>query len=492
MNKLLAFKHCVIGSGPAGLACAHELVKSGERDIIIIDKNSASGGLSRTIEHDGNLFDKGPHRFFTKNREISTIWHSTLGDDFIPVKRLTRIFYKNNFFNYPIDAVNALTRLGFTESFLALISYLHSSLFLKVEKAETFEDWIIANFGEKLYNVFFKIYTEKVWGIPCNEICRDWAAQRIKSLNMRTVISNAIGIGSKNKPKSLIDSFHYPVKGAGQMYCRMAENLRSMGVNFINNAEVTELRRKGAKLDKIIVSTEEGSLLEIESMNFFSSIPLTKCIKMVEPAFERETMGYADDLYFRDHISVNLLVDQDNLFPDQWIYIHSDEVKAARLANYNNFSPKMVKKSGTTALTLEYFVFKNDEIWSLSDSDLLELAAEELSRMRLVRKETILQGWIDRETECYPTYFIGYKEPTKILLDSIDSLENIVQLGRGGLYKYNNMDQSMCTGLLAARNSRADLKDNYALRNLETAGEYGDDFSELGIQGEKTLHRTGV
>jgi protoporphyrinogen oxidase len=289
-----------------------------------------------------------------------------------------------------------------------------------------------------------------VWGIPCTEIGAEWASQRIKGLDFSEVIKNSLGL-KKNTVKTLVSEFDFPTLGAGMMYERMADILAEKGMDFRYNHRVNKLVRENNKVKYIEVSNAEGNRIKIEAEHFISTIPMTHLIKMTEPAFDNSILDASDALYYRDHITVNLLVDQQDLFPDQWIYVHSPDVQLARIANFNNFNERMVNRKGTSAICVEYFVFQNDPIWKKSDGELIELAIEEGNYMKLVPREKVIRGWIIRETECYPTYYLGYREPFESAKKGLDSLENCIPAGRGGMYKYNNMDHSIFTGILAAR-----------------------------------------
>lgn len=353
------FECCIVGAGPAGLAAAFELVKHGMKDIIIIDKNKRVGGLARTEEMDHFRFDVGPHRFFTKNEEVNKLWHDTLGRDFLPVDRLTRIFYKGKFFNYPVKALDVLKKLGPLESTHAVLSYLSTQAGPQ-GNLESFEDWVQQKFGRKLYETFFKTYTEKVWGIPCKEISAEWAAQRIKGLDIMQAIKKAVWQRGNGHIKTLVDRFDYPRLGAGQMYEALTDFVVKKGVTVELNTAVTKFNRKEDRLMSIEISDWQGKKSAIAAKCFFNSAPLTHFIKRMHPAPDQGIQRAAESLYHRDHITVNLAVDRDNLFPDQWIYIHSPEVKMARLANYNNFSKAMVDFRPKSALSVEYFVFQHE------------------------------------------------------------------------------------------------------------------------------------
>ena len=466
-----SFECCILGAGPAGFGAAVELVKHGIRDILVLDRNANVGGLARTEEMGGARFDVGPHRFFTKNNEINHLWHETLGADFRPVDRLTRIYYKNKFFNYPIKAVDALVKMGPLESTHAMISFLSAKMKPQSE-AETFEDWITQKFGRKLYETFFKTYTEKVWGIPCNQIGAEWAAQRIKGLDIIKVIKNSILGGRGNKIKTLVDQFDYPVMGAGQMYETMADNVTKQGVEVMLKTRLVRINCQEEKITSVDVVGPDGKESRIVARHYFSSIPITHFFKMLLPQAAENLRRASEALYYREHITVDLLVDAVDLFPDQWIYVHSPDVRMARVANYNNFSKAMVHHGKKTALSIEYFVFQTEDLWKKSDADLRGLAIDEMCRMGLLSKEKVEQAWVVRETESYPTYYIGFQEPYDVLKKAIDAFSNLSPIGRGGMYKYNNQDHSTLSGILAARNYLKLPGTPYSLWDINIDAEY--------------------
>jgi len=466
-----SYQCCIIGAGPAGLGAALELSKHGIRDLIIIDKHKIPGGLARTETFGGVRFDIGPHRFFTKNHEVNALWHDTMGRDFIPVDRLTRIYYKSRYFSYPINVFDTLSKLGPFEALHALVSFV-SARIVNQSIPTNFEEWIIHKFGRKLYNSFFKTYTEKVWGIPCRQISPEWAAQRIKNLDIIEVIKKAIMPNTATNIKTLIEQFDFPILGAGQMYERMCEKISSQGAVFMMSCKVIAINRRGSFITSVDVKRSDDTHERISASQFFSSIPLTHFFQMLDPPESDLIKRAAESLYFRDHITVNLAVDSDFLFPDQWIYIHSPDVRMARLANYNNFSRKMVGKKNVSALSVEYFVFKTDDLWNETDDNLKSLAINELSQMKLLKASAVRNAWVVRETECYPTYFIGFQHPYCILQSRVDQFANLFSIGRGGMYKYNNQDHSIFSGILAARNYLKLPGSPFNLWNINIDAEY--------------------
>lgn len=466
-----SYKCCIIGAGPAGLGVALELVKHGVTDILIIDKNKSVGGLARTDVFDGVRFDIGPHRFFTKNQEMNKIWHDILGEDFRSVARMTRIFYKNKYFNYPISPLDALIKLGPLESFDVIASFFIAQV-NKKDKAVTFEDWITQKFGRKLYEIFFKTYTEKIWGVSCNRISVEWASQRIKGLDAIEVIKNALMGGKNKKIKTLVEEFDYPKFGAGQMYETMCDSVVSKGAELLLDSKIIRFNREENTIKSIDITKSNTDKINITAEHFFSSIPLSNFFYMLNPPESTEIVDAVNMLRYRDHITVDLLVGKQNLFSDQWMYVHSPDVKMARVVNYNNFSQAMPGGTNKTALSIEYFVSKNQGLWNKSDTFLENLAINELERMGLVNKKEVEKAWIVRDSEAYPTYYLGFQEPYKVLKSRIDRFVNLFSIGRAGLHKYNNMDHSIMSGILAARNYLKLPGSPYILWDINIDAEY--------------------
>ncbi|HPC46365.1 MAG TPA: FAD-dependent oxidoreductase, partial [Candidatus Latescibacteria bacterium] len=394
-----------------------------------------------------------------------------LGNDFRSVARLTRILYKKKLFRYPINGADVVLKMGVGESLHALVSYARAKMVSSTEDAKTFEEWVSAQFGKKLYQTFFRTYTEKVWGIPCSEIGAEWAAQRIKGLDLLTVAKKALGLSRKNV-KTLVDQFNYPTKGAGMMYTRMSEIVQERGHRLLLDTSVTRIVRDGDTVKALVVNNPTEGEIRIEADHFLTSMPITHFIRQIDPPAEPNVIDSAGMLYYRDHVTVNLVIDGADLFPDQWIYVHAPDVKMARLANYNNFSNEMPAKKNTTLVSVEYFTFQNDDVWGLSNSDLVALGTEEITRMGLIPKGSAQQGWVVRETESYPTYYMGYQQPFDTVRSALDRLTNCTPIGRGGMYKYNNMDHSLYTGLLAARNLLAKDGRKYDLWQVNIDAEY--------------------
>lgn len=438
----------VIGAGPAGLTAAYELSKQGI-ETTVLEKDSIVGGIARTESYEGYHFDMGGHRFFTKSPEVNEMWQEVLARDFLQRPRLSRIYYKNKFFSYPLKPLNALLGLGFVESCLILISYLRWQLFPYREE-ETFEQWVTNRFGKRLYQTFFKTYTEKVWGIPCTELRAEWAAQRIKDLSVKTII-----ISMFRKPgtriKTLIEQFDYPRLGPGMMWRRVAELVDEGSGQVHMNCGVSRIRRDGNRVTAVVVDGEDGQR-EYEGTSFISSMPLTEFVQRLDPPPPDEVLEASHQLRYRDFLTVCLIVRKEHLFDDNWIYIHDASVKVGRIQNYKNWSPDMVPDSEMTGLGLEYFCNEGDELWNATDDELIELGKREVDRLKLASYEDVERGCVFRVPKSYPVYDGSYRTHLTTLREFIAELENFQTIGRNGLHRYNNQDHAMLTGMKAVSN----------------------------------------
>jgi len=464
----------ILGAGPAGMACAYELSRNG-RVATVLDRNPTVCGLARTIEYKGFRFDLGPHRFLTKNKEVDDLWHELVGEQYVEVPRLTRIYYRNKFFHYPLRPFNALFGLGLFTTARAVVSFLTAHVRSTRAEADTFEDWVVQRFGRRLYEIFFKTYTEKVWGIPCSQLSAEWAGQRIKGLDLWEAVRNAFfGQRGNRSVKTLADKFHYAARGAGQVYEIMSDRLVKAGTVVRNNFEVHRIQREGARLTRIH-GVHNDQEVAVDADYVFSSIPLTEFVRILDPPAPVEIREAAQKLFYRDHITVNLILDRPSLFPDNWIYVHSPDVRMARLTDYGNFSREMLADHARAAVSVEYFCFAHEPIWLMEDADLIRLAKDELVQTGLCDPNDVIDGFVVRERDSYPTYYVGHREHFDKLKAYAMTLENAQLIGRGGMYKYNNQDHSILTGLLAARNL---LGGTCELWNINTDQEYLEEIRQ--------------
>lgn len=417
------------------------------------DRNRRVGGLARTEDYGGFRFDVGPHRFFTKNDMIDDLWTDMTGDELVEVQRLTRILYDGKLFRYPLQPFDALVGLGFGTSTKAVLSYMVAQLSQSDQPPAHFEEWVTNKFGTVLYEIFFKHYTEKVWGIPCSGISGDWATQRIKGLSLGSVILNAClpFRNRSNQVKSLIDSFKYPQFGAGQTYERMAQAIQVLNGTVCLNRTVTRLHSEGNRI-VAVEATENGRTFSEDVDFVFSSMPLATLVNSLYPAVPANILESARSLYYRDHLCVNLIVDKKIVFPDNWIYVHSPKMKCSRLTSYGNFSNKMLGTPQMSAIAVEYFCFHYDEMWNAEDQWLVKFAVDELESLGFITKKEVVEGFVCREPDSYPAYHLEYRGHVDLIRGHLSRFENLSCIGRGGMYRYNNQDHAMLSGVLAARN----------------------------------------
>ncbi len=442
----------VIGAGPAGLTAAYELMKHGQPSRLL-ERDLQVGGLARTVNYKGYAFDIGGHRFFTKIDRVERLWHEVLGDDFIKVPRLSRIHYRGRFFHYPLKPWNAFTGLGVWNTARVLGSYVWAKLRPSAHE-EFFDNYMRNRFGRRLFEIFFKTYTEKVWGIPCSEIRSDWAAQRIKGLCLWKAVKNAFFGGPDGSIKTLIDEFDYPRLGPGMLWERMAERLTETGNPVQLGREVLEILHEGFQVTGIRhvdVATRKDEAIET-APQYFSSMPLRTFVDRLRPAPPAEVLEAAHSLRYRDFITVNLILERDDLFPDNWIYVHSPGVRVGRIQNFGNWSKELVPEPHRTSIGMEYFCFEDDDLWSLSDEELLALAKRELEELKLAPASNVIDGLVLRVKKAYPMYNGDFARDLEIIRQYLKQFTNLYLLGRNGLHKYNNQDHSMVTGFIAADN----------------------------------------
>ncbi len=443
-------KVAIIGAGPAGLTAAYLLSKAGVSVEVFESDQDYVGGISRTEKYKGYHFDIGGHRFFSKSQEVEDFWTEILGDEMLERPRSSRIYYQKKFFKYPLVAMDALKKLGFWKSVSCLLSYAKAKLF-PIRNPQNFEEWVTNQFGKKLFSIFFKTYTEKVWGVPCTEISADWAAQRIKGLSMSTLIRNTLfpqKAGAEGLIKTLIDSFRYPRLGPGMMWEICTAKCRLQGAVVRMNARVESL---AFEQDKWSVRLQTGETLG-HFDQVISSAPLRELVQSVVPAFPDDALQAASLLGYRDFITVILILPDKGVFSDNWIYIHDPSVKVGRIQNFKSWSPEMVPDPAMTAYGLEYFCFDGDGLWNTPDADLIEMAKKEIAQIGLATAGDIQDGCVVRQKKAYPVYDKLYKERVAIIRNALNAYPGLQLVGRNGMHKYNNQDHSMMTAMLAVKN----------------------------------------
>jgi protoporphyrinogen oxidase len=436
----------VLGGGPAGLTAAYLLERAG-RDAIVLEAEDQVGGLAKTVENDGYRFDLGGHRFFTKSAEVDDLWHEILGEEFLLRPRMSRIYWNNRYLDYPLRGTDVIRKLGPVELTRCMASYVRAAA-RRNKVDDSLEDWVSNRFGRRLFELFFKSYTEKVWGVPTSEIRAEWAAQRIKGLSFFSAAKAAFFGNKGNKVKSLISEFNYPRFGPGQMWDAMTLAIENEGGEVRLEVPVTRIELAGGR----VVEVEAGGDSYTLPDTVISSLPLRAVVEMVSPAPPAEVLAAARGLRYRDFLTVALVVDGADLFPDNWIYIHEPGVRVGRIQNYRSWSPWMVPDPDKACVGLEYFCFEGDDLWLMDDADLVELATRELEQLRLSPRANVERGFAIRVPKAYPIYDADYAERVETIRTWLDGIENLQQVGRNGLHRYNNSDHSMLTAMRAVDN----------------------------------------
>lgn len=477
----------VIGAGPAGLTCGLTLARSGRRVAVLEEDPHYVGGISRTVNYKGFLFDVGGHRFFSKSAEINKIWSELLPDDFLDRPRLSRIYYKGQFFAYPLDALEAVRKLGVVESGLCLVSFFQAKLF-PIAEPRSFHDWVRNAFGERLFRIFFKTYTEKVWGMSCDEISADWAAQRIRGLNLWSAMVDGVrrslglgGGGDAGRAKTLINSFRYPRKGPGMMWDAAARAMTAAGGQLLMGHRAKAVSHDaGTGLWRVSAALADGREESFLARNLVSSMPVRDLAAVLSPRLE--SAAEADQLKYRDFLTVVLIGRSRREIPDNWVYIHDPSVKVGRVQNFRSWSPEMIPDATSTCLGLEYFCFEGDALWDMADADLIALAKEEIGKVGLMDPADVSDGCVVRQSKAYPVYDEHYKDRVARLREEIAArLPTLHLIGRNGMHKYNNQDHAMMTGLLTALNIEAG-REVYDVWQVNEDAAYG----EQGVAGAAT------
>ncbi len=471
----------VIGAGPAGLSAAYELVQHGWKPLVV-EQSDLVGGISRTESYKGNRFDIGGHRFFTKVEEIEQLWRKVGGHQFRKVKRRSRIYFDGHFFPYPLQFLPTLRQLGLWRSLDIVISYLKAKITpYKVE--ETFEHWTVNRFGRRLFEMFFRTYTEKVWGIPTNEIGADWAAQRIQGLSLSTAVIGALFPFKDGSIKTLIEEFDYPVLGPGLMWELFTDEVVRGGGEVRKNIGVTRLDHDGRRVTAVQLQGSSGAET-LTPDQVISTMPLRTLIQSLNPAPPPAVLEAASNLQYRDFIIVVLMVDHPAVFNDNWLYIHAPEVKVGRIQNFKNWSMDMVADPSGTTLGMEYFCSLGDSLWSMTDEELIALATKELGQLQFVPGLKVEDATVIRQPKAYPVYDRSYRDNLAVIKSYLATLTNLQTIGRNGLHRYNNQDHSMLTGLYAARNL---LGESHDVWEVNTERSYHETF----MASEKT-RKTGT
>lgn len=519
-------KVVIIGAGPAGLTAGLHILElsKGNFQVVILEHGDTVGGLSRTHNYKGNRMDIGGHRFFSKSDRVMQWWQDIMpidhkmhseaepveisyqgkkrevkvqnresaahkearknGTVMLIRKRLSRIYYLRRFFSYPINlSVETLRLLGPVRLVKIGASYVYSRIF-PIRNEQSLEDFLINRFGNELYRTFFKDYTEKVWGVPCEQISAEWGAQRIKGLSISKAILHAlrpkkgkIGIAQKKTETSLIERFMYPRLGPGQMWELVSEKIKAAGGTIEFGVEVLGLDIESSSVHSVRVKKSNGNEELISADYVISSMPVKDLVKGVRPLPPKNILNVAGGLVYRDFITVGLLIKRfkhDAQLKDNWIYIQERDVKIGRLQIFNNWSPDLVDDKQTIWLGLEYFCQEDDELWKLTESEFYEFAVSEMVKLDLIEKEDVLDGTVLKVPKTYPAYFGSYDKFDEII-GYLNGIENLFPVGRNGMHRYNNQDHSMLTGMMAAENIVNGNLDKTAMWKINTEMEYHEE-----------------
>lgn len=445
----------VIGAGPAGLTAAYQLAKAGVTTTVV-EADDIVGGISRSPERDGWRFDIGGHRFFTKVAGVEALWHEILPDELMTRPRMSRIYYRGRFYDYPIRPLNALRNLGVVEAVRALFSYLWIRVRPPKDQS-TLEGYIVANYGWRLYNHFFKTYNEKVWGVSARELSADWGAQRIKGMSLWSAVWEPIRarvVGARRRGDqvtSLIEQFEYPELGPGMMWERCAELIEAAGTEIVMESPVTAITRDDSGVVSVTTAGADGETIR-RAGAVISSMALPHVVQAMDPPAPAPVLAAAAALRYRDFLTVALVVPEADGFPDNWIYVHSPDVKVGRIQNFGSWSPHLVHEH-QTCLGLEYFVNVDDELWAADDDELIILATKELAVLGLVEPDRVTHGYVVRMPRAYPVYDEEYQDNVDVIRAWLaEAAPNLHPVGRNGMHKYNNQDHSMLTAMLTVEN----------------------------------------
>ena len=495
LHRELDVDVAIIGAGPAGLTAGYLLTKQGKSVAIIERDATYVGGISRTVEHEGYRFDIGGHRFFSKSQQVVDLWNEILPDDFIQRPRMSRIYYEGKFYSYPLRAFEALSNLGILRSTACMVSYLRYKLF-PIQNVKSFEDWTTNQFGHKLYSIFFKTYTEKVWGMPCDEMSADWAAQRIKGLSLWSAVVDGLkrSLGLNKVPndgqaaKTLLETFRYPRLGPGMMWDAARDKILASGKGqVIMGHGLEQLASDGEGGWRMSATNGDGDKIMVRAKHAISSAPMRELAARLHPL--PDTTWNASKLRYRDFLTVALKIKSEDLFPDNWIYIHDEKVQVGRVQNFRSWSPEMVPDENVACVGLEYFCFENDGLWSSSDDDLIALATREMQILGLCDPRDVIGGAVVRQEKAYPVYDEDYAANVEAMRCELEDKHPSLHLvGRNGMHRYNNQDHAMMTAMLTVENILAGKRiyDTWCVNEDAEYHEAGDEGAEKAIPARET------
>lgn len=520
-------KALIIGAGPAGLTAAYELLQRTDIEVIVLEKSTYMGGISRTVNYKGNRIDIGGHRFFSKSDRVMKWWQNILplqkleskqetityqgksrtisadaamldpeynNNVMLLRKRISHIYFNRTFFDYPLKInFDTLAKLGFKRTLQIGLSYV-KSLIRPIRPEKNLQDFFINRFGQVLYETFFKSYTEKVWGVSCNKISAEWGAQRVQELSIIKAILHNIkqffmpkkdDIAQKETVTTLIEQFLYPKYGPGQMWEEVAKRVKERGGKIVTNCEVIKMYATNHRIISVeVYNAQTGQTELFESDYIFSTMPIQDLVNSLQLTVPEHVKKISDGLQYRDFITVGLLLDrlkvakQNQNLEDNWIYIQETDVHVGRVQIFNNWSPYMVADPSKVWIGLEYFCYKNDDIWNLSDNKMIELAQHELDKIGIIDKKNVLDAVVIRMEKTYPAYF-GTYEHFDVLREYLDDFENLFLIGRNGMHKYNNQDHSMLTAMTAVDNIVNNYVNKANIWAVNTQQEYHEQKSSV-------------
>jgi protoporphyrinogen oxidase len=481
-RRMKRAKVVIIGAGPAGLAAAYKLAHN-NFDVHVFEASPHVGGLARSFELWGQTVDLGPHRFFSSDKIVNEFWREVIGQDHSIVNRLTRIYYRNKFFYYPLQPLNAFLNLGAVDVCRCIFSY--GAAKIRPFEPKTFEDWVVGRFGRRLFEIFFKTYTEKVWGIPCARLDAEWASQRIKKLSLFEAVKSAFLKDTANKHKTLVDQFAYPKGGSGKLYEKTAEHIRNQGGSIELNAPVARIMigRDKERQRAVGVQLQDGRIFDADFV--VSTMPLTLMVKSLGIG-PQSVIDACNRLYYRNTILAYLEFDNTDIFPDNWIYVHAPEVRHGRIANFRNWCASLTGGKKTTILCIEFWCYDEDPLWHESSIAVGNLAEKELRAIRLIPDHVnCLNSFVLKIPRSYPVYEVGYQKNLKEIIAFVKTIDNVIPIGRNGAFKYNNQDHSILMGLLAAREIITGEPQNIWDINTDSEYQEKNKIADTGIIPEK-------
>jgi protoporphyrinogen oxidase len=441
----------VLGAGPAGLSAGYVLTKN-RVETLVIEAEPYVGGLARSVSLNGFTFDLGGHRFFTKNEEILGFVREIMRDEIITVRRKSRILFRGKFVDYPLTLRSSLLSVSPIDAALIPVTYAAAKVYNRVHgrKVISFEDWGVSQFGRKMFDLFFRPYTEKIWGIPCDRLSADWASQRIRGMSLKAALAAVLLPSGRDSPKSMIKEFHYFRRGYGRVCERIGEEVRKANTIALSS-RVIAVHHDGTRVQGITAETNDSKRRE-DGDHMISSIPLTDLVRILDPPAPDSLFRAAERLRYRDLLTVHLMFDRERVTNDHWVYVHDRSLGFARFHEPVNWSPEMAPE-GKTSLVVEYFCTRGDPIWKRQDEDLIEETVRDLAEgLGLISRDELLDGFVLRHRRAYPIYDLGYNRPLREILAFLSGFENLQLVGRSGIFRYNNTDHAMETGMKAAEN----------------------------------------